>query len=1103
MRAEGPGREGAAARGEDARGATGQAPSGLDRTLLARPRLERRLDEALGRRLITIVGGPGSGKSTLLRTWAGRHPHAWHTASPADARLATLAGGLIAAFEGALGGSDALAGGVEASAASGALDETAERADAVAGYLCSVLDAALRDDLVLVIDDLHEVDGAGPSGQLVASLCRNAPSRLHVVLASREEVPFPIERLVANGEVSQLGARDLAFDASEIRALLEAGGLGGDEGLADAIERATNGWPAAVRLAIEAVRSNPDGAAEAVAGLARPDGPLFGYLAQEVFARGTPELRELIRTVAPLERFSPALCNALGIPDADATIRWLAARGLFLQRTGEELVLHGLVRDFARDAWPLEPGELRRILGAAAMWHAGAGQADVAVSLAERAGDPQALATLLADAGPELVRTGRGRIVADAAEQLPVASRSPAVARVVGEAYASMGMSDVALGWLELAAPPGGPVPIDIAWRQAMSHYLRDELQEVIRIYDEADRDPERPADVAQLAAWATGAYRRLGDGARASELAAEALRAAARTDDGSAIAAAHTAGAFAAEIAGDRVEVARHHSLALAAAQRAGDLLQTVRIRINSTSDPLESGSYADAIAGFDAAVEVATLAGFTSLRALALMNRGLSNWCLGRLEAASADYEASISAYRATGSRELAYAVIGRGDVYRERGDLELARVAYEEGLAIAERTGDRQALVPALYQSAKVLVSEDPDAALARAERAVAYLWPDQAWALVSLGWIRWLRGDRAGAHQAALDAAAAARAAGDRFGSAEALELRTWTAEHPAAQRDGLAQAARIWREIGNETREATCELALARLESGPSARAAADAAERRLERLGTRPSAFGGAGLLTAVARTDNDAVDIRTLGGFRMLRAGMPVALAEWQSKKSRDLLKLLIARRGRPAPREQLAEALWPDDPEGAVGNRLSVAVSLLRQVMDPDKHYDPEHFVPTDKENVTLNLDAVSLDVEEFLAAAQAGLALLRRGRTDEALDRLTAAEAAYDGDFLEEHPYDDWAVGLREEARASYLAIVGALADHARDAGDVEREIRLRLRLLERDPYDEAASLALVRAHLRRGARGEARAAYRRYTQRMEEIEVESVPFPSEAA
>ena len=48
--------------------------------------------------------------------------------------------------------------------------------------------------------------------------------------------------------------------------------------------------------------------------------------------------------------------------------------------------------------------------------------------------------------------------------------------------------------------------------------------------------------------------------------------------------------------------------------------------------------------------------------------------------------------------------------------------------------------------------------------------------------------------------------------------------------------------------------------------------------------------------------------------------------------------------------------------------------------------------------------------------------------------------------------------------------------------------------------RTAHNRSLDPALVRAHLRRGAQGEARAAYRRYVARMEEIDVEAVPFPS---
>ncbi|MCC6619313.1 MAG: LuxR family transcriptional regulator, partial [Chloroflexi bacterium] len=46
--------------------------------LLRRPHLERILDEALTRRLTTVVADAGFGKSTLLASWAAARPVAWY-----------------------------------------------------------------------------------------------------------------------------------------------------------------------------------------------------------------------------------------------------------------------------------------------------------------------------------------------------------------------------------------------------------------------------------------------------------------------------------------------------------------------------------------------------------------------------------------------------------------------------------------------------------------------------------------------------------------------------------------------------------------------------------------------------------------------------------------------------------------------------------------------------------------------------------------------------------------------------------------------------------------------------------------------------------------
>jgi len=232
-----------------------------------------------------------------------------------------------------------------------------------------------------------------------------------------------------------------------------------------------------------------------------------------------------------------------------------------------------------------------------------------------------------------------------------------------------------------------------------------------------------------------------------------------------------------------------------------------------------------------------------------------------------------------------------------------------------------------------------------------------------------------------------------------------------------------------------------------------------------------------------------------------VLRGNEPVGADRWRSQKARDLLKVLIARRGRPVPRELLMETLWPEEDPAPLSNRLSVALSTVRGVLDPERRFEPDRFVAADRHAAWLA--DLEVDVEEFLAAARDGLAAYAKGEQDQALALLTSAEVTYAGDFLEEDRYEDWAVPLREEARAAYLAVTRTLARIAAGAGDDDLAVRYHLRLLERDPYDEEAHIGLVLALARAGRHGEARRRYRLYTERMTEIGVEAAPFPANTA
>ena len=250
--------------------------------------------------------------------------------------------------------------------------------------------------------------------------------------------------------------------------------------------------------------------------------------------------------------------------------------------------------------------------------------------------------------------------------------------------------------------------------------------------------------------------------------------------------------------------------------------------------------------------------------------------------------------------------------------------------------------------------------------------------------------------------------------------------------------------------------------------------------------------------LAAEPATTPPPVAITTLGGFRVTRGGVPVEVGDWGSRKARDLLKLLVARRGAPVVRDEVTEMLWPDETDRSA-RRLSVLLSTIRSVLDPAKQWPPDHFVAADHDAVWLVREHVDVDVELFLSEAAEGRRLLTSGNRAKGAEVLAQAAARYLGDFCADDPYADWAAGPRELARHTFVETARLLARIAEDGGEHSEALRHRLRILDVDPYDETAHLDLIRSLRLQRRHGEARRAYRTYCTRLGELDVDPAPFP----
>jgi ATP/maltotriose-dependent transcriptional regulator MalT len=215
-------------------------PPALPAGWVDRPELLRRLDDVGARRLVTVVAGAGFGKSTLLTAWVARVHAAWYSLQPVDASLPNFLRGLVDALRLRLPNLPDELGTVLASSLGPDAEDLAP-ADGFAAALGQALELQLSSDLVLVLDDVHELPTGGPSARLVEGLARHAPARFHLVLSSRAEPPFPIQRLRGRGQVLEVDGSLLALGMEETGELLAAA-LGPDgRELSEPLHRMTGG----------------------------------------------------------------------------------------------------------------------------------------------------------------------------------------------------------------------------------------------------------------------------------------------------------------------------------------------------------------------------------------------------------------------------------------------------------------------------------------------------------------------------------------------------------------------------------------------------------------------------------------------------------------------------------------------------------------------------------------------------------------------------------------------------------------------------------------------------------------------------------------------
>jgi ATP/maltotriose-dependent transcriptional regulator MalT/DNA-binding SARP family transcriptional activator len=957
--------------------------------------------------------------------------------------------------------------------------------------VCAVATSAVITDTLVVIDDVDVADD-DPLVAFLEPLILGLPPTLHLVLACRTQPNLRIARLRAAGEVARVSAEDLAVTAEDVADF----GLDPEAGAAVLdIVHATGGWPLAVHLAVEVSRrGGPLDRAELIEHLLSPDAILFDYLAEDVLTNLSGPERDLLVLAASVPELSAALLDDIGRADLGVHLARLTSQRIFLEPVlgrpdhVRPTVVGGA---FLRRTLPRPNAEtLDAVLSALLR----AGDVEHALVLSAGVGDPgRAREVLLTIEHPDWLGASDALEAAlDIAEQ---GEPHHLFAELRGDLAYQRGQWDDALQLYGEAGNHHGTPTAARARKRAGLLYLRGRLDEADAVCAAITLDGSDPPEEARLLAWRSVICWARGDADGCERFLEPALEQARRSGDHGAQAAAYTARAMLAALRGDLPANARFYELALDHAERAGDVAQIVRIRTNRGSRLNEQGQYAQAIIELDLAITTAELAGSDTFSALAYNNRGEAYLALGQLDLALVDLRRAHEIWTRLASNRILYPLNNLGFVQLLRGQRSEAIALFNEAIRIAASERDAQGLVPAYVGLANALDRDDPVAAAEAARRAIEAdhaMWMPHAY--LAAGNVALHSDDLAAAADWAAKATELARQRHDRPALAEALLLN---ANLDSGRSAALAQqASRLWHDLGNPIGEARSDLVLARNLSGRQREELVAHAERMLQDAG----AWGA----LAEARRElgegaTSSIAIATLGGFRVNRDSEPVDVGEWGSRKARDLVKLLVARRGAPVVRDEVTELLWPDEPDRSA-RRLSVLLSTVRTVFDPLKTQSPDHFVAADHDTVWLVRHHLDIDVEQFLAEAAEGRRMLAGGDRERGRALLADAAARYLGEFCADDPYADWAAGLRALAKHTFVDACFELARLADADHEYSEAIRYWLRTLDVDPYDEDAHLGLINSLRAQRRHGEARRAYRLYSAKMLELDLEPTPFPA---
>jgi ATP/maltotriose-dependent transcriptional regulator MalT/two-component SAPR family response regulator len=1024
---------------------------------ITRDKLQPLKSEIPKKKIITVTAGAGYGKTTFIAQAVQGYDTVWYRLDNLDRDLTTFMHHLIEGVRRMYPDfGQEIIKRMEESQTLGL------EYKGIITLFIHELDTRLEKDIMIVLDDYHSVQDSPMIRDAVQLLTEHLCASAHLILISRSEIPLQLSRLRTMREVLDINPEDLLFTSEEIRQFFaQLFGITLTSASLEILHAKTSGWVSALILFFHSIRQKDLADIELeVQRLTGSKRLISDYLAENVYARLQPELKQFLMKTSILPRLNAVFCNKLlGILNASDILGYLQKSHLFtfvLDEEGQEYCYHQLFQEFLQGALKRELGNTEKegLHREAAQILEESGDEEAAVHHYLMAGAYGQACTVLERISLALISSSRLELMNAYLEKIPEPyfNSHPwieflrAIANIFSGRFLEAKNSLMKAHSLFSAIKD--QMGIDSCLNtMAMGLYLNGDFHQAEKIFQELLKspslDPILRVEALIHLVFITSQYGKIEE---SDAHYGNALKFMPDIED-PILRDTHHAWlmiyhGFRHSIAGNQLKA---FDLARAAKERLQHVesyrLVTVGFQLSSMAC-LYQGSFA---MGLDEACKGLAISREKGFRDISvgwlLCHAGSNAFGLGKVEEAIGYAEEGLKHFQELHSPfGKAYAYFTLEGIYLPMGRLDLAR---KMGLACIEAAKGLD--LPHITAAAKGMLADililrgnldDAEVLIKEAQASFQYSTLFELMITRLYTRLSWHRGEK----EEALSWGHKGLILADNH-HYERLVAIDWGWLMPILLElysRGVMQGCvkKIFNVVGDDARPAL--MSMQKFVDTPISQAIT-------EILKTMPVAI-------------HPGLRVNSLGRFKVFKGKEEIPAEHWRSRKSKMLFKLLVHLRSHGyVSKEVFMEHLWPEEDPEKTAKRFHVALTTLRRVLEPTlERGQASAYLKSDGDTYLLDLGKDGIvDLDAFEEACRKANSTLDDSQS---IRFLLEADRLYTGDFLEEDLYEPWCLQERDRVRALHLSVLASIVDYFMHRREIETAIKYCYNYLDIDAYAE---------------------------------------------